>query len=200
MKTKRTLTIATGLLALVVLLTLGLFRGSRQVNAQDQIPPPVPDRIAFGSVGITQGQTARLNVTNISTAVCPCQRVVLTFRGSSGQLLQNQQGEVIRRSVELQPGESTFLDVDYDALPPGPTLPPGPSRLQLRAGITFLPPSPIDDSQVRLHLNERQVPPPMIDTVISTVEVINNADSRTQFVVTNPAVLRGFNPQPDPPR
>jgi hypothetical protein len=79
-------------------------------------------------------------------------------------------------------------------------LPPGPSRLQLRAGITFLPPSPIDDSQVRLHLNERQVPPPMIDTVISTVEVINNADGRTQFVVTNPAVLRGFNPQPDPPR
>jgi len=194
MKTKRTLTIATGLLALVVLLTLGLFRGSRQVNAQDQIPPPVPDRIAFGSVGITSGQTARVNVTNISTAVCPCQRVVLTFRGPNGQLLQNQKGEVIRRSVELQPGESTFLDVDYGDLPPGPT------RLQLRAGITFLPPSPIDDSQVRLHLNERQVPPPVADTMVSTVEVINNADGRTQFVVTNPAVLRGFNPQPDPPR
>lgn len=191
MKSKTTFATLAGL-GLVLLFAFTALRQPQQVKAQEQQPPPTNDRLMFGSVGITQGQTARLNVTNISTIGCPCQRVVLTFRGPNGQLLQDQSGEVVRRSVELQPGESTFLDVDYDALPPGPI------RQQLRAGITFLPPSPIDE--VQLHPNNRQVPPTANDTVVSTVEIINNADSRTQFVLTNPAVLHGFNPQPDPPR
>ena len=60
MKTKRTLTMATVLVALAALLTLGVFRGTRKVQAQDQTPPPVSDRISFGMVGITPGQTGAL--------------------------------------------------------------------------------------------------------------------------------------------
>lgn len=65
MKTKRTLTIATVLVAFAALMTLGVFRGTRPVKAQtDELPPPVHDRISFGMVGITQGQTIRINVVN----------------------------------------------------------------------------------------------------------------------------------------
>jgi hypothetical protein len=195
MKSKTTFATLAGL-SLLVLLSVVALRQPRQVKAQDEVASTVPDRIWFPMVGITQGQTARINVTNISSAICPCSRVVLTFRGPNGQLIRNQKGEVIRRAVELAPGDSTFLDVDYGDLPPGPI------RLQLRAGITFLPPTVTDSDQVLPRGNSgRQVPPPLVDNIVSTVEVINNADGRTQFAVfTNPAVLRGFNPQPDPPR
>ena len=38
------------------------------------------------------------------------------------------------------------------------------------------------------------------DSAVPTVEIINNRDGKTQYVVfTNPGVIRGFNPQPDPP-
>lgn len=52
MKTKRTLTMATVLVALAALLTLGIFHGTRRAQAQD-VSPPTPDRISFGMVGIT---------------------------------------------------------------------------------------------------------------------------------------------------
>jgi hypothetical protein len=177
MKTKRTSTIATTIVALAILTTFGILRNTKPVQAQD-VAPPQPERVSFGMIGIAAGQTARINVVNTSFVVCPCDRVVLTFRNPQGQLLRNGRSEVIRQSVELQPGESTFLDLNYDEYPPGP------SRLQLRAVITIIPPLVRDPN----------------DGIVSTVEVINNANGRTQFAVfTNPAVIRGFNPQPDPP-
>ena len=59
MKTKRTLTIATVLVALTMLTTLSVLQRTRKVQAQDQIPPPTGDRISFGTIGITEGQTVR---------------------------------------------------------------------------------------------------------------------------------------------
>jgi hypothetical protein len=157
------------------------------VHAQDQIPPPVNDRVSFGSVGITSGQTLRVTVANtilpVDANLPPGPtRVVMTFRGMNGQLMRTRGGDVIRRVVDLERGDSAFLDLDYDALPPGPV------RIQVRAVVVIQPP-PVGDT------NSLQ------DGVcIPTVEVINNANGRTQFAVfTHPAVLRGFNPQPDPP-
>lgn len=117
------------LVALATLTTLGVLRGTRQVQAQDQIPQPVADRISFGMVGITQGQTIRLSVANISDVICPCGRVVLTFLDAEGRRFRTSDGSFIRRVVQLEPGRATFLDLDYGELPPSPI------RLQLRATV-----------------------------------------------------------------
>ena len=169
----------------VIAITL-ISRQPLPVSAQDQIPPPVPDRISFGTVGITSGQTLRVSVANtimpsdVNLPPGPT-RVVMTFRGMSGQLIRNRGGEVIRRVVDLERGDAAFLDLDYDQLPPSPI------RAQIRPVVVATPPSG-DISALQ-------------DGVcIPTVEIINNANGRTQFAVfTNPAVIRGFNPQPDPP-
>jgi len=180
-KTKRILTIATMLFALAALLTLG-FRGTRKVQAQDQVPPPVNDRISFGMVGITEGQTVRVNVSNF---IAPNDsgyppgptRVVIRFLNAGGHPVTNRGGEVIRRVVDLQRGESTFLDINYSELPPGPT------RAQLRPVITENPP-PIGDSNAL---------PPGPSTV-QTVEVINNANGRTVFALSGPPAIRQVPP------
>ena len=186
MKTKRILTIATMLFALAALLTLG-FRGTRKVQAQDQVPPPVNDRISFGMVGITEGQTVRVNVSNF---IAPNDsgyppgptRMVIRFLNAAGHPVTNRGGEVIRSVVDLRRGESTFLDISFSELPPGP------SRAQLRAVITEMPP-PVAGTN----------PFPPGPTTVQSVEVINNANARTVFFIGNPGVIRGFNPQPDPP-
>ena len=139
MKTKRTLTIATLLVALATLLTLGVFRGTRKVHAQDQIPPPVNDRISFGMVGITQGQTIRLSVVNslpppIGDSQPQTQRVVMTFLDAEGNRLRSRDGLIIQRAVELQPEHATFLDLNADDLMRGVV------RLQLRAVVNVEPP------------------------------------------------------------
>jgi hypothetical protein len=172
------------------LTAFGIFSFAPRTQAQDQQPPPVPDRISFGMVGITAGQTVRVSVAN---TILPNDenlppgpvRVVLNFRNGSGNLIRNRSGEVIRKAVDLERGDATFLDLNYDELPPGPV------RLQLRAVIVAQAP-PVGDTTAQ--------PPPVGDLIASTVEVVNNRDGRTQFAVfTNPAVIRGFNPQPDPP-
>ena len=175
MKNKRTITILTLVVAIAAMATFGIFRQTQPVKAQDQ-PPPQSERISFGMVGITQGQTVRVNVVNTGLAVCPCDRVVLNFRLPNGQLVRNRNGEVIRRVVELQPGDATFLDVDYGELPNGP------SRLQLRAVVTVIPPP-----------DSTELP----SNFVPTVEVINN-NGRTQFAITAlPAVQRVPPPVPD---
>ena len=172
MKTKRTLIIATGLVALAALTTLGIFHGTRQALAQD-VSPPTPDRISFGMVGITQGQTIRLNVVNAipyDSAFPPGpSRVVLTFLDADGHRLRDRRGEIIRRAVDLEPGKATSLDLNADDL----QYPPGPTRLQLRAIVNAQPP-PIPDSEI---------PPPVHDRIVTSVEVFNNANGRTVFAL-----------------
>ena len=181
-KTKRILTIATMLFAIGTLMTLSAFYRTRKVQAQDQLPPPVNDRISFGMVGITEGQTVRVNVTNF---IAPNDsgyppgptRVVIRFLNSAGRPVTNRAGEVIRRVVDLQRGESTFLDINYSDLPPGP------SRAQLRAVITEQPP-PVDGTNA--------FPPG--PTTVQTVEVINNVNGRTVFALSGPPANRQVPP------
>jgi hypothetical protein len=186
MKTKRTLTIATVLVALAALMTLGVFRGTRNVHAQDQQPPPINDRISFGIVGITEGQTVRVNVSN---SIAPNDsgyppgptRVVIRFLNPAGRPVTNRSGDVIRQVVELQRGESTFLDINFSEFPPGPI------RAQLRAVITEQPP-PVGEGN----------PFPPGPTTVQSVEVINNANGRTVFALSAPTVIRQVPPpQPD---
>jgi hypothetical protein len=179
MNTKRRTVIALALVALAALVTFGIFRGAPRAHAQD-IAPPVGDRISFGMVGITQGQTARINVANVLTQNDPNYppgptRVVLTFVNSDGQLFRNRDGSSIRRVAMLERGQAAFLDLNFDEFPPGPT------RIHLRAVVTAFPPGPIDNA----------LPP---GPIVPTVEVLNNANGRTVFALSGPPTIRQIPP------
>src|SRR5882672_10650854 len=111
-------------IAIVTMLATGAIWEIRRVRA---VNPPDPDR--FGMVGLTRGQTMRLNVVNLGdppdpdrngTPPDPC-RVVLSFRNAAGQPFTNSDGQVIRRTVELRAGESAFLDLNGDVFAPPST-------------------------------------------------------------------------------
>ncbi|MCM3874769.1 MAG: hypothetical protein ND895_29085 [Pyrinomonadaceae bacterium] len=189
MKNKRTLATILGFVALAALTTLGIVRGTRQVQAQDQAPPQ-HDRISFGMVGITPGQTLRVNVSNViatNDSVLPPgpSRVAFIVINSHGDPIRHRDGSPVRRVVMLERGESAFLDLNGDDL----QFPPGPSRLQVRAVVNVFAPGPTDND----------VPPPTDGRIVPSVELFNNANGRTVVFIGNPGVIRGFNPQPDPP-
>ena len=171
MKTKRRIVTALALVALATLASFGLFRGTQRAHAQD-IPPPQPERISFGMVGITPGQNIRLNVVNVqpppSDGFPPGPiRVVLTFLNIDGQPFRGRDGNPVRRVAMLEPGASTFLNLSADQFARDA------ARLQLRALVTLPPPSD-------------GVPPPQPDRIVATVEVVNNANGRTDLVLSGP--------------
>jgi hypothetical protein len=152
----------------------------RRVHA---VTPPEPDR-TVGMVGITLGQTLRLNIVDLAIAVDgqyppdPC-RVVLTFRDANGRPFTDAKGNVIRRAVELQAGQSAFLDLNGDVFagPTGDTT--GSVRLQLRPFVRVVS-EPAASSG--------QIPP---DPCRATMEVFDNTSGRTSLFSA------GFTP-PDP--
>jgi len=44
-----------------------------------------------------------------------------------------------------------------------------------------------------------EIAPDIGDRIVPSVEVFNNATGRTVVYIGNPGVIRGFDPQPDPP-
>lgn len=187
-RTKRILTIMT-LAALAALLFLGAAHATRRAQAQSEQQQPTNDRISFGMVGITRGQTVRLSVANTvgrndSDWPPGPTRVVLTFLNEEGQPFRNRDGRPVRLAASLERGQSTLLDLNADDL----QFPPGPSRVQLRAVINVFPPS-----------TGSTQPPPVPNRSAASVEVFNNSNARTVVFIGNPGVIRGFNPQPDPP-
>jgi len=157
--------------ALVLAASVGFAWSVRHANAG---APPDPDRLNFGMLGITRGQTVRLNVVNVDASSGPSQRVLLNFRDADGNLLRNREGQPIHKVADLHPGESTFLNFNVDDV----QLPPGPTRLQLRPVVTVqLEP----DANIQLPSG----------VIIPTAEVINDANDRTAFVISAlPAVQR----------
>src|SRR5258708_12245539 len=84
----------------------------RRVRASN---PPEPDR--FGMVGLTRGQTMRLNVVNLSnppdpdrngSPPDPC-RVVLSFRNAAGQPFTNTDRQPIPTLSHFPPPQSPLL-------------------------------------------------------------------------------------------
>jgi len=178
MKRKRTIVTTLALVGLAALASFGIFRGEPRAHAQDQSPPPIGDRISFGMVGITQGQTARISVANIiaqndSNYPPGPTRVTIIVINSNGSPIRNRDGSPVRKVAMIDRGDSTFLDLNFDEFPPGP------SRLQLRAVATIFPPGPIDNA----------FPP---DPCVPTVEIITNATGRTVFALSQPPSVRAL--------
>jgi hypothetical protein len=191
MHTRNTVTKLSLLIALIALASTVTIWEVRRVRAN---APPDPDR-TFGMVGITPGQTMRLNVVNliqpppdpeiIGVPPGPC-RVLLSFRDAQGQPFSDSNGQPIGRVVELQAGQSAFLDLNADLfsapLSNNADVASGPLRLQLRPFVRVLtaPPDP-----------DKQLPP---GPCRATMEVFDNTSGRTSIFSA------GFEPPPDPDR
>jgi hypothetical protein len=179
MKTRNRVTRLSIVIALIAILSTATIWEVRLVRAFN----PQPDR-PFGMVGITRGQTMRLNIVNLAVAVDgqlppdPC-RVVLTFRNTDGHPFINSDGQPLRRAVELQAGQSAFLDLNADVYFP-PSAVDAIARLQLRPLVRVQSgPAP-----------SNAYPP---DPCRATMEVFDNASGRTSIFAA------GFiSPPPDP--
>jgi hypothetical protein len=166
-------------IALMALATAASVWQIRRVHA---MPTAVEDQATFGMVGITLGQTVRLNIVNLipppdpDAPPGPC-RVVLSFRDANGRPFTDANGQVVRREVSLQPGESAFLDLNGDLFAPPSTN--GAGRLQLRpvARVVSVP--------------DGNYPP---GPCHATMEVFDNTTGRTS------TFSAGFEPPPDPDR
>jgi hypothetical protein len=161
MKNLRTKSLFIALIALIA--ASGLFI----VNRVKASPTAVERRQFFGIQGITRGQTARLNVVNVSSAddplypPDPC-HVTMWFVDADGNQLLNIAGQPVRRDLTLEPGHTAFLQINGDNL-----IPRDQVRLTFRPVVSVTPPDP-------------NIPP---DPCIPTLEVINNTTGHTSLLV-----------------
>jgi hypothetical protein len=149
---------------------------------------PQPDPPRYGMIGITPGETLRINVANpqlpFATLLPPPCRVELTFLDSTGNPLLPP----VQRTLEA--GQSAHFDLNGDAL-----FTPGTGDILRRAEVR-----PV----VRVLSNPTDVGTVFLapEPCVSSIELFDNATGKTRVSagLQNPGVIRGFNPQPDPPR
>ena len=123
----------------------------------------------MGMITLIPGQNARLNAVNVDNGIRPC-RVELAFYDSNGR----QIGETQR--ANLATGQAISSDV-FGARTPG-----FDGALQVRGEVRGF--ADADGTK-----NDC--------TVIPTLEVFDQQTKGTLFM--HPGVIKGFNPQPDPP-
>jgi len=174
-------------LAVTSLISMGAVWQMRRVHADplptaNPLPTAVEDQTSFGTIGLAVGQTMRVSVANTvspndSTYAPPC-RVLINFRDMNGDLVRNRSGQVIFRLVQLDPGQSAYLDLGFGQIAPSPGTNIGTGRIQIR---------PVINSQLATP-PEPETPP---DPCVPVVEVFNDLTGRTAFgVFTAPAVRR----------
>lgn len=139
---------------------------------------PQPEPPAFGMVGIVSSQTARLNVVNAHPPEpgSPVYQVKLGFADANGKLL------LPAIQVTLKPGQSSFADFDLSR-----TDIRGDQRVQIRPVYS-----------VHILSRDGQELSPRSNDVLATLEIFDTLSGQSQLIL-NPAILRGFNPQPEPP-
>lgn len=77
------------------------------------------DQREFGMVGVTRGQTARINIVSIDNPdfrKSGPMRVELMFLDSRGNVFLNSDRTEARKKVTLAPGQADFLDFSVDSL------------------------------------------------------------------------------------
>ena len=138
---------------------------------------PQPDPPGFAMFGITSGQTARLNVVNVTDGqgVGPS-----PFRVTLQLTFLDSMGNVLAQSMEtVDSGQAAYLDLDGATL--GVRADP---RTQIRGMVAVM------GSDRRSRRRDEPV-------WAASLEVFDNVTAATGFM--HPSVLVGFNPQPDPP-
>ena len=126
----------------------------------------------FAPFGITFDQTARVNITYHPAELTEPLAFRVVFIDNTGHPVAEVMGECM-------PGQAEFVDVS--GLSVGLR---GGQRAQLRALVQIID---------RGDRPKRRDGP----SWAATLEVMDDATMGTAFI--HPAVLRGFNPQPDPP-
>jgi hypothetical protein len=137
--------------------------------------------IYFGAVGLANLQVARLNVVAIGDPSIippgPC-RVGLSFLDAQGIIINDRNGRPVEAHLDVSRGASVLLDMSASAIIIN-------GKRQFR-GLVVLPPAPNDGS----------VDP--CTNVVPTLEIFEQRTGRTTLFL-HPALIRGFDPQPDPP-
>jgi hypothetical protein len=169
---KTTFSLFALLLGCSVVLTASRSEAADQTNERP---------IYFGVVGLASLQTARLNVVSIGDQNLippgPC-RIGLSFLDARGIIINDRNGRPMSAQFDVSQGEAVFFDFSSRSIIIN-------GRVQFRALVT-LPPPPNDGSA------------DPCANVIPTLEIFDQLTSRT-LLLLHPALIRGFDPQPDPP-
>lgn len=154
MKTRNS---AMKLIALVAIVTTGAVWGATSASAIKEVDPAAQ----FGMVGVTAGQTARLNVFRDDPFFQddPFFRVELSFVDGDGNILS-------QKVIDLDSGKSAFLDLKGSDVPPRDT-----NRTQVRGVVKF-----VGTPDTRTYM------------WTPTLEVFDNESGETRFLV--PAVQK----------
>jgi hypothetical protein len=140
---------------------------------------PLPTIAAFtqtqssAMVGITAGQTARLSALNpvvpvplATPATCPAH---VAFLDEHGNLLKSA-------DIKVDAGKSVSIDLNRDT-----DTSTSAARLQIRAVLTFMPPTPVTPASGATYTFVSFI---ATCRLVPTLEIFDNATSKTQFVLT----------------
>ncbi|HEV8484039.1 MAG TPA: hypothetical protein VGV87_10890 [Blastocatellia bacterium] len=135
-----------------------------------------PAHRPLATVGVTLGQTARINVVNSpdpGSSIPPSPVTVeMCFHDSNGDLILDRSGRPVQKTATIDPHHGDFLDLNGNLVS-------GPG-----ARVVIVPCVRI------LRISEGTL-------AVPTLEIFNNL-LKTTFVLS-PGTPRGFDPQPDPP-
>jgi hypothetical protein len=112
-------------LAALLVLSAGIASSRNTATAQGNGNNNSAEEFIFGTVGITPTQTARLNVVNTATNG-GSQTRVLKFLDAAGNVILDDSGNPLTKTVTLGPGQSAHLDLNGADLG-------GADRVQIRA-------------------------------------------------------------------
>jgi hypothetical protein len=155
------LSIVIALAAMAATATFWQMRSVRAVSENQRVA-------RFSAVGVTRGQSLRLNVANITPPEVPPDpyRVRLAFMDPDGNVLRDpRSGEPVGKTMTLQNGQSTSLTLNGDDFVIGDAIATG---IQVR---------PLLLSQ---ELDNSKTNPP--DPIAPVLEVVDNATAKTSFL------------------
>ncbi|HZM90963.1 MAG TPA: hypothetical protein VFF31_30865 [Blastocatellia bacterium] len=135
-----------------------------------------PVHLPLATVGVTLGQTARINVVNSPdprSSISPGPiEVEICFHDSRGDLILDRSMRPVQKTATIDPHHGDFLDLNGNLVAvPG-------------ARVVIVPCIRV------LRISEGTL-------AVPTIELFNNL-LKTTFVLS-PGTARGFDPQPDPP-
>jgi len=118
---------------------------------------------SFGMIGVTRGQTARMNVGNIELPPGPCHPMVTFFDGAGNKLAE--------QGIIIEGGKAAFVDLNADMIDSVELRMTG--RLEIRAQLSLESQDP-SGSQA----NKRS------KSLVPTLEVFDNSTGQTHALLS----------------